>query len=158
MARQGSEYGSLIDKYIKEGTIVPVEITCKLIENVSENSFLRNLWKLCVFFYFKKRQWTLNETPPVTWLTVFRETRTICKAGRDKWVARRKFCLCSFWSAVKRWIYFILYFDDLIHESVFKKRYNLVYLILSIQWCFRNIWNVFHRHWHLIFFGTIGHY
>ncbi|KAL7076938.1 hypothetical protein ACQ4LE_004135 [Meloidogyne hapla] len=44
--RKGSEYGELIEQHIREGIIVPVEITCKLIENamlarsVSANGFL----------------------------------------------------------------------------------------------------------------------
>lgn len=32
--RKGSAFGDLIDMHIRNGTIVPVEITCKLIENV----------------------------------------------------------------------------------------------------------------------------
>lgn len=32
--REGSQYGALIEQHIKNGTIVPVEITCKLLENV----------------------------------------------------------------------------------------------------------------------------
>ena len=32
-AREGSEYGQLIDQIIKEGKIVPVDITCNLIRN-----------------------------------------------------------------------------------------------------------------------------
>lgn len=33
--RKDSTYGDLIEKHIRDGTIVPVEITCKLLENVS---------------------------------------------------------------------------------------------------------------------------
>lgn len=33
-----SKYGELIDTHIKNGTIVPVEITCKLIQNAMEAS------------------------------------------------------------------------------------------------------------------------
>ena len=33
MAREGSEYGELIDQIIKDGKIVPVDITCNLIRN-----------------------------------------------------------------------------------------------------------------------------
>lgn len=33
-----SKYGELIDSHIKNGTIVPVEITCKLIQNAMEAS------------------------------------------------------------------------------------------------------------------------
>jgi UMP-CMP kinase len=33
--RKDSKFGELIEQHIREGTIVPVEITCKLIENVS---------------------------------------------------------------------------------------------------------------------------
>lgn len=32
-AREGSEFGSLIEEYITNGKIVPVEITCSLLEN-----------------------------------------------------------------------------------------------------------------------------
>ena len=32
--RAGSQFGELIESHIRNGTIVPVEITCKLIENV----------------------------------------------------------------------------------------------------------------------------
>jgi len=32
-SREGSTYGALIENHIRNGTIVPVEITCKLIEN-----------------------------------------------------------------------------------------------------------------------------
>lgn len=42
--REGSEYGALIQDYIKNGKIVPVEITCSLIENAmkasNKNKFL----------------------------------------------------------------------------------------------------------------------
>lgn len=31
--RSGSQYGELIEKYIRDGQIVPVEITCALLEN-----------------------------------------------------------------------------------------------------------------------------
>uniref|UniRef100_A0A914X6F3 UMP-CMP kinase n=1 Tax=Plectus sambesii TaxID=2011161 RepID=A0A914X6F3_9BILA len=31
--REGSEFGALIEEHITNGTIVPVEITCKLLEN-----------------------------------------------------------------------------------------------------------------------------
>ena len=34
--REGSEYGELIEKCIVAGNIVPVEITCKLIENAMD--------------------------------------------------------------------------------------------------------------------------
>lgn len=37
-ARPGSEYGQLIENYIKEGKIVPVEITCHLLEQAMQNS------------------------------------------------------------------------------------------------------------------------
>ncbi|XP_055853342.1 UMP-CMP kinase-like [Episyrphus balteatus] len=36
--REGSEVGALIQDYIKNGKIVPVEITCSLIENAMKNS------------------------------------------------------------------------------------------------------------------------
>lgn len=36
--REGSEVGQLIQDYIKNGKIVPVEITCSLIENAMKNS------------------------------------------------------------------------------------------------------------------------
>ncbi|XP_037953988.1 UMP-CMP kinase [Teleopsis dalmanni] len=42
--REGSKFGTLIDEYIKNGEIVPVEITCSLIENAmnlsKKNKFL----------------------------------------------------------------------------------------------------------------------
>ncbi|XP_005099233.1 UMP-CMP kinase [Aplysia californica] len=38
----GSEYGELIAKHIKDGTIVPVEITCSLLKREMENSQVRN--------------------------------------------------------------------------------------------------------------------
>lgn len=34
-AREGSEFGQLIDNYIKEGQIVPVQITINLLRKVS---------------------------------------------------------------------------------------------------------------------------
>uniref|UniRef100_A0A0N5A348 UMP-CMP kinase n=1 Tax=Parastrongyloides trichosuri TaxID=131310 RepID=A0A0N5A348_PARTI len=34
--REGSEYGELIENHIKNGTIVPVEITCALLKNAME--------------------------------------------------------------------------------------------------------------------------
>ncbi|VDL66605.1 unnamed protein product [Nippostrongylus brasiliensis] len=34
--RKDSKYGQLIEEHITNGTIVPVEITCKLLENVTE--------------------------------------------------------------------------------------------------------------------------
>ncbi|XP_001359167.2 UMP-CMP kinase [Drosophila pseudoobscura] len=36
--REGSEFGSLIEDYIRNGKIVPVEITCSLLENAMKNS------------------------------------------------------------------------------------------------------------------------
>jgi len=36
--RSGSEYGELIQNYIKDGLIVPIAITCKLIENAMNKS------------------------------------------------------------------------------------------------------------------------
>ncbi|GMS84051.1 hypothetical protein PENTCL1PPCAC_6226 [Pristionchus entomophagus] len=36
--REGSEVGRLIEEHIKNGSIVPVEITCKLIENAMESA------------------------------------------------------------------------------------------------------------------------
>lgn len=33
-AQEGSEFGALIEKHITEGTIVPVAITCSLLEKV----------------------------------------------------------------------------------------------------------------------------
>jgi len=37
-SKPGSEYGELIEKHIRDGTIVPVEITCSLIENAMKKS------------------------------------------------------------------------------------------------------------------------
>uniref|UniRef100_A0A1B0A671 UMP-CMP kinase n=1 Tax=Glossina pallidipes TaxID=7398 RepID=A0A1B0A671_GLOPL len=37
-AREGSEYGALIDEYIRNGKIVPVEVTCSLLENAMKKS------------------------------------------------------------------------------------------------------------------------
>lgn len=37
-ARKGSEFGALIDDYIKNGKIVPVEVTCSLLENAMISS------------------------------------------------------------------------------------------------------------------------
>jgi len=36
--REGSEFGELIQQYIKDGLIVPIAITCKLIENAMNKS------------------------------------------------------------------------------------------------------------------------
>jgi len=40
--KPGSEYGELIETYIKEGKIVPVEITCSLLERAMEQSGKQN--------------------------------------------------------------------------------------------------------------------
>lgn len=37
-AREGSEFGQLIEDYIRNGKIVPVEVTCSLLENAMKNS------------------------------------------------------------------------------------------------------------------------
>uniref|UniRef100_A0A183H7E6 Adenylate kinase n=1 Tax=Onchocerca flexuosa TaxID=387005 RepID=A0A183H7E6_9BILA len=37
--REGSQYGQVIESHIRNGTIVPVEITCKLLENNFKNPF-----------------------------------------------------------------------------------------------------------------------
>lgn len=37
-AKPGSEYGELIESYIKDGKIVPVEITCSLLQNAMKLS------------------------------------------------------------------------------------------------------------------------
>ncbi|ODM99640.1 UMP-CMP kinase 1 [Orchesella cincta] len=43
-SKPGSEFGELIEKHIRDGTIVPVEITCSLLENAmtknEKNNFL----------------------------------------------------------------------------------------------------------------------
>ena len=36
--RAGSEFGEMIKTYIKEGTIVPMEVTIKLLENAMRSS------------------------------------------------------------------------------------------------------------------------
>lgn len=36
--REGSEYGELIKDYIKEGNIVPMEVTIKLLENAMRSA------------------------------------------------------------------------------------------------------------------------
>lgn len=36
--RQGSQFGQLIENHITNGTIVPVEITCKLLENAMDDA------------------------------------------------------------------------------------------------------------------------
>ena len=43
--RPGSKVGEEIENHIRKGTIVPVEVTCTLLENVSLNN---SLWP----FYF----------------------------------------------------------------------------------------------------------
>lgn len=40
--RPGSEYGELIESYIKDGRIVPVEITCSLLKRAMENNGWEN--------------------------------------------------------------------------------------------------------------------
>ncbi|ENN77885.1 hypothetical protein D910_05855 [Dendroctonus ponderosae] len=40
--KPGSQYGELIETYIKEGKIVPVEITCSLLERAIEESGKKN--------------------------------------------------------------------------------------------------------------------
>ncbi|KAH8404254.1 hypothetical protein KR215_002455 [Drosophila sulfurigaster] len=37
-AREGSQFGQLIEDYIRNGQIVPVEVTCSLLENAMKNS------------------------------------------------------------------------------------------------------------------------
>lgn len=37
-AREGSEFGQLIEDYIRNGKIVPVEVTCSLLENAMKSS------------------------------------------------------------------------------------------------------------------------
>ncbi|EDV93693.1 GH18143 [Drosophila grimshawi] len=37
-AREGSEFGQLIEEYIRNGKIVPVEVTCSLLENAMKLS------------------------------------------------------------------------------------------------------------------------
>ena len=46
--KSGSENGELIDTYIREGKIVPVEITVNLLDNVSSCKHLLTLYNLCV--------------------------------------------------------------------------------------------------------------
>ncbi|XP_003975799.1 UMP-CMP kinase [Takifugu rubripes] len=41
-AREGSEYGGLIDTYIKEGKIVPVEITISLLKKAMEDTMKKD--------------------------------------------------------------------------------------------------------------------
>lgn len=49
-AREGSQLGTLIENHIRNGTIVPVEITCKLLENVS---FHFSFSSLFIWFHFR---------------------------------------------------------------------------------------------------------
>ncbi|XP_034664265.1 UMP-CMP kinase [Drosophila subobscura] len=37
-SREGSEFGTLIEDYIRNGKIVPVDVTCSLLENAMKNS------------------------------------------------------------------------------------------------------------------------
>ena len=39
--REGSQYGELINKHIKDGSIVPVAITCALLEKVGGRPCVR---------------------------------------------------------------------------------------------------------------------
>jgi len=41
-SKPGSEFGELIEKHIRDGTIVPVEITCSLIESAMKKSESNN--------------------------------------------------------------------------------------------------------------------
>ena len=49
--RSGSEYGELIQNYIKDGLIVPIAITCKLIENAM-NKRHDIITSLLRYYYF----------------------------------------------------------------------------------------------------------
>lgn len=42
--RKGSEFGELIETYIKNGQIVPVEITCSLLENAMNQNIKVRGW------------------------------------------------------------------------------------------------------------------
>jgi UMP-CMP kinase len=44
--RPGSEFGEMIKTYIKEGTIVPMEVTVKLLENAMKSSLEKDGKKL----------------------------------------------------------------------------------------------------------------
>lgn len=45
-SREGSEFGPLIQTCIKEGTIVPMEITIKLLENAMRDAIQANAGKV----------------------------------------------------------------------------------------------------------------
>ncbi|VDM07484.1 unnamed protein product [Wuchereria bancrofti] len=53
--REGSQYGQIIESHIRNGTIVPVEITCKLLENSFKNVFRGFRFGLCCKTYHENR-------------------------------------------------------------------------------------------------------
>lgn len=54
-ARPGSQFGTLIEDCIKNGKIVPVEITCSLLENamIKSKQVRKNFNWINYFFFFK---------------------------------------------------------------------------------------------------------
>lgn len=48
--RPGSEFGELIEDCITNGKIVPVEVTCSLLENAINKSVQVGFWHACFFF------------------------------------------------------------------------------------------------------------
>lgn len=51
-ARKGSQYGELIEGHIRNGTIVPVEITCSLLENVINWQIIMQVVQLLLIFRY----------------------------------------------------------------------------------------------------------
>ncbi|KAM3720150.1 UMP-CMP kinase [Dirofilaria immitis] len=68
--REDSKFGQLIESHIRNGTIVPVEITCKLLENSFKNSFRRSRFGCKIYhenhmanLIPKQRMNAMNDSP-----------------------------------------------------------------------------------------------
>lgn len=113
-AREGSQFGTLIEDCITNGKIVPVEITCSLLENAMVKTkqvitlsllthHLKSLSSRLIDFYCIitldtfRRVATTNSSS-----MAFLATKTTCRDGSDKCLRRLTSSLCSSSSALKK--------------------------------------------------------
>lgn len=84
--RPGSEFGELIEDCIRNGKIVPVEVTCSLLENAINKcrkvgNHRVELWfNNTILIQILRRRTTSTGS----WSTGFRATRTTWTAGRAR--------------------------------------------------------------------------
>lgn len=99
--RKGSEFGELIETYIRNGQIVPVEITCSLLENAMNHNIKVGLG-LCNIFHVSIKCPFRSRKSTTSWSMASRGTRTTWTDGtrrcRRRWICSLSWC----WAVPRR--------------------------------------------------------